>query len=239
MQPDYGGGDTHDLAALLMQLLVGADTTESFLSQLARAVVERVPRAVACGVSVSATEWSRLLGAASDDVALRMDGIQYDVGDGPCLTALRDGVTVSVDDLANDPRWPEFARQGVQEGVGTSLSVPMHVAGDLVGALNIYGYDAHALSDDHQLAHRFAEQASAAVAPGLRLADREEQSRHLEKALQYRSAIDQAIGILMARLGIDTSTAFEVLRYRSQNTNVKLHDVAKAVIAEVTPGEPT
>jgi len=239
VQPDDSRPDKGDVTAMLMEILVGAESTESFLGDLARAVVAQIPNAVACGVSVPSTEWSRLLGATSDDVARRMDAVQYDAHDGPCLTALRDGVTVAVDDLPGDLRWPEFTRRGRQEGVGTSLSVPMLVSGQVVGALNLYGQTVRSLSDDHVLAHRFAEQAAVAVALGLRLADREEQARHLEKALRYRSAIDQAIGILMARLHVDESTAFDVLRQRSQHTNIKVHDVARAVIAEISPDEPT
>jgi AmiR/NasT family two-component response regulator len=43
----------------------------------------------------------------------------------------------------------------------------------------------------------------------------------------------------MARLHVDESTAFDVLRQRSQHTNIKVHDVARAVIAEISPDEPT
>lgn len=231
--------DPGDVAVSLQELLLGAEGTESFLAEVSRAAVAAIPAALACGVSVAATEWARIMGATSDDVAGQMDAVQYEVGDGPCLTALRDGVTVAVDDIAADGRWPEFSRRGRQQRVGCSLSVPMLVRGRPVGALNLYAREANALSDDDRTRGRgFAEQAAGAVALGLRLAEREERNRHLETALRSRSTIDQAIGIVMARARIDASAAFGVLQTRSQHTNVKLRDVALGVIAEVTQPPP-
>lgn len=229
-----GARDPRDVAVALQELLLGAEGTESFLAEVAREAVGAIPAVLGCGVSVEATEWSRVLGATSGAVAERMDAIQYDVKDGPCLTALRDGVMVAVDDIGADRRWPEFSRRGHDEGVGASLSVPMLVGGRTVGALNLYARDANSLSgDDRARARGFASQAAGAVALGLRLAEREERNRHLEKALQSRSTIDQAIGILMVKAGIDASAALGVLKARSQHTNVKLRDVAQRVIVEV------
>lgn len=231
--------DPGDVAATLLDLLLGAEETESFLADVARTAVAVIPSVLTCGVSVEATEWTRIMGATSDDVAGRMDAVQYEAQDGPCLAALRDAVAVAVDDIAADERWPAFAEQGRREGVGSSLSLPMVVRGHAVGALNLYARTPNALSaEDRARGEGFAARAAGAVALGLRLAEREERNRHLETALRSRSTIDQAIGIVMARAGIDASAAFNVLQLRSQHTNVKLRDVALSVIDEFTRPQP-
>lgn len=230
--------DPRNVAATLQRLLIGADGVEEFLAEVAVAAAGAVPSVLACGVSVVQTAWTRVLGGVSDELARRMDAVQYEVDDGPCLSAMRREVVVAVDDIASDGRWPAFARRAVQQGVGASLSVPMMVGGSAVGALNLYAPVGGSLSSaDRDRANRFADQAAGAVALALRLADREEENRHLEAALGSRSVIDQAIGVVMARGGVDAATAFEVLQRRSQHGNVKLREVARTVLDEVV-GRP-
>jgi AmiR/NasT family two-component response regulator len=59
----------------------------------------------------------------------------------------------------------------------------------------------------------------------------------LKEALTTRAVIDQALGILMAQRRCTSYEAFELLRQVSQHRNVKLHQVAAAVVEQVT-GEP-
>lgn len=47
-----------------------------------------------------------------------------------------------------------------------------------------------------------------------------------------RAAIDQAKGMLMMAYGIDAPTAFELLRWRSQQANVKLRSLAEQLVAD-------
>jgi AmiR/NasT family two-component response regulator len=55
----------------------------------------------------------------------------------------------------------------------------------------------------------------------------------LQDALESRDVIGQAKGILMAREGCAPDAAFEMLRARSQQRNVKLRDVASEIVAAV------
>jgi GAF domain-containing protein len=158
--------------------------------------------------------------------------VQYDVNNGPCLQALRTARTVRVDDIAHDTRWEAFSRRAQQAGAGSSVSVPLRINGEAVGALNLHSAKAHGLvNDDFARAHQFADQAAGAVALARRLHDREDNARHLQTALQSRSTIDQAIGVLIAQTGVDPDKAFELLRIQSQHTNEKLRAVADDIVA--------
>ncbi|MGX4693994.1 ANTAR domain-containing protein [Streptomyces sp. JNUCC 63] len=69
-----------------------------------------------------------------------------------------------------------------------------------------------------------------------------EQDLHIEvvqlrRAMQTRPAIDLARGILMASFGLTSDQAWSVLVIASQNTNTKLHHVARAVVTAVH-GDP-
>lgn len=227
--------DAHDAAPELPLLLLDAPDIGSFFAEVARRAAGLIEPAHSCGITVRTTPTSPILGGTSDDLAGRMDEVQYATGDGPCLTCLRDGASVSVGDIRADRRWPAFADRGAQEGAGSSLSVPLVVHNRTVGALNLYSRAAHALTaTDRARAARFADQTAAIVALAARLAEHRERGRHLEVALGSRSTIDQAMGVLMAQARVGPDEAFEILRRRSQDTNVKLRDVAAAILAEVT-----
>jgi hypothetical protein len=67
-----------------------------------------------------------------------IDQLQDQAGDGPCLTSLRDQVTVRADDLAGEDRWICFASRAARLGLRSMLSVQLFVDNDNLGALNVY-----------------------------------------------------------------------------------------------------
>jgi GAF domain-containing protein len=232
--------EPENVAAALQMLLLGADGVESFLTDVARWAAGTIVDAFSCGVTVLAAGSMRRMGAVSDEVAARMDAIQYEVEDGPCVTCLREGVVVQIADLEADRRWPAFVELGREQRVGSSLSVPMMVGIQVVGAVNLYSRRRHGLGeDDAGRARQFADQAAGAVALAVRLAERENKARNLAIALDSRSVIDRAIGILMAQAHVDADEAFAILRDRSQHSNIKIRDIAAKVIAELTAATTT
>lgn len=227
-----------DVTRELLELLSAAATAEDFLVELARLAVAEVGPALACGLSVW-TPRPRYLAATSSELARRMEQIQYDLDEGPCLTCLRDNSDVEVSDIVTDPRWAAFSRCGRTEGVGASLSVPLRAAGRAIGALTLYAREAGAFADsDRTRAGDFAVQSAGAVVLASRFAESEQRGRHLENALTSRTTIDQALGIVMGQHRIGAEQAFDFLRRRSQQTNTKLRDVAANLIVDVTGEGP-
>ncbi|MCX6463564.1 MAG: transcriptional regulator, partial [Pseudonocardiales bacterium] len=88
-----------------------AETADSAHADVARLAAGAVEHALACGVTVGATGRVPMLGATSGAFAQGLDDIQYDIDDGPCLTCLRTATVVAVDDVAAEPRWPDFTRR--------------------------------------------------------------------------------------------------------------------------------
>jgi GAF domain-containing protein len=231
-------GRPGDLARNLYEILLSSRGVEAFLAEIAHRGARAVPSVASCAVSIRPTGRSRRFSASSDEFARRLDGIQNEVDDGPCLTAARGNVTVVVDDVANDHRWPLFSRRASAEGAGATLAVPLPVQDTAIGALNLYAAEPRVFDEEDQARmRRFAEQAAVAVALALRMAEREEHCRNLEAALASRTTIDQALGILMGQRRVSAVEAFDLLRRLSQRSNVKLRDVAAALITEVV-GEP-
>jgi AmiR/NasT family two-component response regulator len=104
------------------------------------------------------------------------------------------------------------------------LSVKLYTAERTAGALNLFGFEAHAFdAEDETIATVLAAHAAAAI-----LASR--QGEQLESALSTRDRIGQAKGIIMERYGVDDVRAFEMLRRLSQDGNARLTDIAQRVI---------
>lgn len=166
--------------------------------------------------------------AATDDVPQRVDDIQYDTGQGPCLNAISTHETFMIDDLASDDRWPAFSRRAFEEtGVRSMLSFRLFVREDTIGALNLYSREPDAF-DEHGSAVGTVLAAHAAIA--LSAAQEHERAEQLEDALRTNREIGMAMGVLMGRGGVTQDQAFATLRRASQYLHRKLRDVAAEVV---------
>ncbi len=171
--------------------------------------------------------------ASSNDLPRRLDEIQSETGEGPCIDAIREHELFQTGDLRNESRWPRFSTRASEEtGVCSILALRLFVEEDTLGALNLYSTKGEAFDNtDVALGKAFAANAAVAVLA----ARREEQ---LEQKAQTRSLIGQAMGIIMARSGVSADEAFEMLRAASQRTNEKLVDVAQRIVEQRPPEQP-
>lgn len=222
-------GDPHDTSvaetfAEVARLLLAEQGVERTLAKVCKLAVETIDGCDHAGVSLIEGRKVSTVGA-SDEVPERVDAIQYETEQGPCLDAIREHEVFQVDGLGEEQRWPKFASRAAQEtGVASMLSVRLFAEEDTMGALNLYSKRADAFDEEaRELASVFAAHASVALAG----ARREEQFRD---ALASRDVIGQAKGILMAREGISSDQAFDALRRASQRLNVKLREVAEQVL---------
>ncbi|MCU1466700.1 MAG: hypothetical protein JWM72_2628 [Actinomycetia bacterium] len=170
--------------------------------------------------------------AYSGDAALPLDEAQYEAGNGPCLHAYRTGEMVRVGRIQDcAARWPKFVDTAADLGIVSSLSMPLRVKSDIVGALNLYGSRPLTFTGPNvHLAELFAEQAALAVTNAEVYFNTYELTQNLTRALENREVIGQAKGILATRLVLTMDEAFEQLRQTSQNINMKLRDVADHVV---------
>jgi len=159
--------------------------------------------------------------AATGSLPERIDALQTEAGEGPCLQALWEQETVHVEDMATESRWPRFAPRAADLGVGSMLCFQLFVHGDNLGALNLLSLEAGAFgADDTSVGLLFATHAAVAISG----ARREDQTR---TALDTRDLIGQAKGILMERYRLTPDQAFSLLVRVSQHTHVKVRELAE------------
>jgi transcriptional regulator with GAF, ATPase, and Fis domain len=222
----------------LLGLLVEAPKIDAVLEKMVRLAAEVVTPAAACGVTVR-RDGRPFTAAMTDELAARADEIQYDSGEGPCLDALRHGVVVQVDDLTREGRWDGYRPHAVAHGVRSSLSLPLTVEGETLGALNLYSVTPAAFGGAHrESAEDFADRSAAALTVSLRQVRHARVQHQLAQAMVSNSVIDQAIGILMGQQRCTANAAFDLLRSASQRRNRKLRDIATEIVTSVSGAPP-
>lgn len=217
-----------DLNRLIVQAVQDMAAAPTFDSTLDRAVdlcTEAIAGCDLAGVSIRSSTQVRTL-AASNEFLRQIDDLQFQLTEGPCYDALRLHEVVVSDDLAADERWPRWGARMVEEvGVRSVLSLRLFTSSDTLGALNLYGRAVTAFGkDDVQEGQILAAHAAALVASSTK-------ESQLTTALEHRTVLGQATGILMERFGLDADTAFGVMRRISQTSNLKLYKIAEHLVS--------
>jgi GAF domain-containing protein len=164
--------------------------------------------------------------AATDELVARVEQLQQQLQEGPCLDALRKQDVVRSRDISRDERWPTWGPKVAAETPIRSMLCfrPLTDDDDVVGGLNLYSYNPDAFDDeDVEDGSLLAAQASVAIASAQEIAQ-------LRTAVDGRTLIGQAQGILMERFGLGPAQAFAVLARVSQARNVKVSQVAADLV---------
>ncbi|MCA0144136.1 GAF and ANTAR domain-containing protein [Blastococcus sp. LR1] len=196
---------------------------EATLQAITAAAVKVVPHVDECGISYVIGRRKVEPRASTSALPREVDALQERTGQGPCMDAVWDDEVVRADDVRTDSRWPEFAREAADLGVGSMLCYQLFVEGDQMGALNLYSRTPGAFDrESEDFGHMLAAHAAVAIAGA-------EHEEHLRAAVNSRDLIGQAKGILMERHKLTADQAFGVLARVSQEMNRKLADVAREI----------
>ncbi|HWG00996.1 MAG TPA: GAF and ANTAR domain-containing protein [Trebonia sp.] len=214
----------------LAGVLEAEENLERVLQRSADQVASAVPGADMVSVTVLRGNGAETVAATSGQV-WDIDQDQYAAGDGPCLEAARTRQAVRTGVREAERRWPDFVRSSRAAGIESYLSCPLIIDEDFAGSLNLYSEKRHGFADfEVALLRLYTTAACAAIANARRYARARKLADQLGQALDSRAVIDQAIGILIARTGMSADQAFAELSRQSQNSNVKLKDIAARVV---------
>lgn len=224
---------SHD-AALELARLGGLVLTEPDLDTALIAVTRVAAQAVPSAHGASLTMRRNGIPAAptaSDEWATELDKLQFVEQEGPCLDCLREGSVMRARDLAEDERFPSYGPRAAKLGAHAAMSIPLAADGRTVGALNFYSKDVDAFdAESVAVGELLGAHASLAIQAATAYYSSRDLADQLRQAMQSRSVIEQAKGILMARHGSSADEAFQLLVDVSQRSNRKLRDVAQALV---------
>ena len=152
--------------------------------------------------------------------------LQVVLDEGPCLDAIDGKATYWSNDVAHDDRWPLWGPAASKIGINSAIGCRLGTRTRSYGSLNVYAKRVDAfVPDDVNIVEMLAAHATAAYAAAHREVG-------LASALENRSIIGQAQGILMQKFDIDADTAFTFLQRISQHENVRLFAVAEAIAVQ-------
>lgn len=226
--------------AQLHELIIGSSNVNDFLTELsgvaASAVGESAGSLVECGVTLRRRKRSMTV-AGSSDRARELDRLEQALGDGPCLASLETMRPVVLADVHTDTRWPEFQKILADNGCRSVLGVPLALDDSQAAALNFFSSEPGVFTDAViSKAQRFADMAGRALRLALQIADARNVADDLSAAMQNRTTIDLACGVIMAQNRCSQEEAMALLTKASSHRNQKLRDLAAEVLSRVNAG---
>lgn len=169
---------------------------------------------------------------SSTDSARALDEKQYDLGDGPCLAALREQRTVLIPDLQSDDRWRHYADLVSGAGIRAVLAVPIRTDSGSRSALNCYSMELGTFTPEAVGAiERHAESMSRILRLALRLHPHDPYPDPLRSTLKQRATVDAAIAVIMMQNRCSRDVALKLIYVASRNSASGLQEIAADILA--------
>jgi len=186
----------------------------------------------AAGVMLTSSEGDLRPVASSTEAMRLLELLELQGQEGPCLDAFRTGERIADENLeAGAGRWPIFTTAAVEAGFTSVLAVPLRLRDTTIGALNLLNVKPNPMSEDDVIvAQAFADLATISILQHRAASEHQRVNEQLTQALSSRVVIEQAKGVIAERTGVDITEAFSRLRHHARNNNLRLTDVAQAVI---------
>jgi GAF domain-containing protein len=233
---DVTGAPPLDLSAALNQmsgLVLSRETVDSALELVTSLAVTTTAGTMGAGITV-VDEHGRRSKATSDQAAEQADALQYELDEGPCLTAWATRQLVRIDDTTTDSRWRRWNDAVQSLGVRSVLSAPLVIDGESIGAMKVYcerpmNYGPH----DEHIMRLLADQAAILMSNSQSLQEARRLGRQLTGALASRDTIAQAVGVLLGRGAPSVQEAFGRLAAAARQTNRPVEEVARTLLTTV------
>lgn len=192
------------------------------------------------GASVSLMHEGAIRGTfgSSGARSRHLDELQFTFGEGPCVDAVRSGSPVLIGDLEglDDQRWPAFRSAVLDAGMGAVFALPVSVAGQAVGALDLFRSRSGPLAGVSLAGALIAAELAALPLLDLMTADVDweragqggegfDQLASLERVEVY-----QATGMIMGATGMSSTDALIRLRGHAFSHGMTASEVGYAIV---------
>jgi len=223
--------------ARIKGLLMTEEKVDRAVQLLAEGIRDAFPGSVGAGVSLLDELGRRTSTGSTHQVVARADQAQYELGEGPCLTAWATDQTVIMYNIATEDRWPSWARAVNDLPIKSAISTPLMMGAKSLGALKVYSgtpgtYDAGTARPLEKFASTAAILLNNIQAGGVpkRL------GKALTTALSGRDVINRAQGALMQLHGLGEEDALRRLLDLARTSRLPLVTVSEGVLARAGKG---
>jgi GAF domain-containing protein len=169
---------------------------------------------------------------STDAVSGLIEQLQFALGEGPCVDAVRHSRVVLEPDLARSgSTWPAFTTPALEAGVRALFAFPLHVGAERLGALDLYRDGPGPLSaDQHADALVLADVAASWVLDVQAKAPEGSLAAELERDTDFHVVVHNAAGAVSVQLGVSVADALVRLRAHAFSTGRPLVEIAEDVV---------
>jgi GAF domain-containing protein len=186
----------------------------------------------AAGIMLSDQAGHLRVMASSTEQARLLELFELQNDEGPCLDSFRLSQPVELVRLGEaQDRWPQFVHAASEAGFDAVQAHPMRLRDQTIGALNLfYRAEQNFQPSDSHLAQALADVATIGILQQRSIHRSEELAEQLQSALDTRTIIEQAKGVLAERGGLSMDGAFDVLRRYCRSQRLHLADTARGIV---------
>ena len=226
---------------LLLDLVTGAQSLTESLDTLARmagaTLSQATGGAVECAVVLHHGKHTTLAGTV--DHARELASLELELGEGPLTDALATGLPVAANHMSADFRWPQYRRYLRSAGYKSMMAVRLQLDDGAQSALVFFAARTAAFPQPVVAAALgFADLASRSLRLVTELREARSSAADLRSALESRTSIDIACGVIMAQNRCSYREAFGIISNASSHRNIKLRKVAEDILDKLPDGAP-
>ncbi len=228
---DSSPGELSAVFAHLHGMLLSVDDATTAVHQLARAAHQMIPGAAGAGVSLLDEHGTRVSTASTGEAVEAADALQYELGQGPCLSAWATQEPQRVKDTTTETRWAAWESAAAEAGIRSVLSTPLVYRGHALGALKVYATTPAAFgATEERLLGLFADAAATLLGAAQTTDAPVRLSASLKGALATRETVGLATGVLMARDHLDPEAARSLLLGQARAQGRRVVEVAAEIL---------
>jgi signal transduction histidine kinase/CheY-like chemotaxis protein len=158
------------------------------LTHIAGYAVKAIPGADGVGLTLFQDDRPQTVVATAPFVS-EADALQYRIGEGPCITATIEGVTVRSGVMQRDMSYPVFGPRVAELGLNSMLSLPLLAQDRVLGSINVYARAENAFDDRaEELGELFAVPAAVAVRNAQALSEAQRLATRLQNTMSSLAA---------------------------------------------------
>jgi hypothetical protein len=213
--------------AMAASTLDGPVEVGELLHLICLAAIDNVRGVEYAGITLADRHGRLETPAATHALVHRVDALQYQFRQGPCVDAVQGRWQARSDDLSVDVRWPEYGPLAADLGILSQMGIELFDEPGLIAGLNLYSSIAGAFDDDTvESAMLFAIQATHTLG-------RVMTQKQLTDAMTTSTTIGRATGVVMQRFQLSADRAFELLTRVSRVHDVTIEMLADQILDEI------
>jgi GAF domain-containing protein len=215
----------------LAEVLQTQRTLGGILAGIAEAATVSVPGCDAASIAIS-IEGRPVTGAISARIALEVDMVQYETGEGPCLTSFATMNPVRLDLFEAGEAFPHFAQGAKARGIRSVLSIPATWGNAIVGTLNLYSKAQPFDETAQTIATVLAAQIAIAISRSPEFVAGRDVVEHGQRDIDDDTEVNMATGLLMVNEGCTAEQADGLLRRAAAEDEQTIVQIAQRIIEQ-------